>query len=115
MDHLFWYQGSCRSANVVFRNAAKDGKDNRTKDISSPEVIRQITDLLDQLPVSGDIMMSMGPTNVTTLTLDCDKGKYEIHFFGSRIKTPRTSFFASERPEEKALFNLLQKIGASGD
>lgn len=110
-DKLVWYQGNCRSANVVFRNITKGAVENRTEYISSPEVIHQITDLLDKLPISGDIMVSMGPTDMTTLTLDCDHSKYEIHFYGHRIKTPSTSFFASERPEEKALFNLLKEIG----
>jgi hypothetical protein len=107
-DKIVWYQGNCHSANVMFWD--KDSKETKTKHISSSDTIRQITDLLDKLPVSGDIMISMGPTNVITLTLDCDKSKYEIHFYGSRIKTPATSFYAGERPEEKALFKLLKAI-----
>lgn len=107
-DKLVWYQGKCHSANVIFWD--KDSKETKTKHISSSDTIRKITDLLDKLPVSGDIMISMGPTNVITLTLDCDKSKYEILFYGSRIKTPATSFFAGERSEEKALFNFLKEI-----
>ncbi len=55
-------------------------------------------------------MISMGVTEVTTLVLDCGNSKYEIQFYGNRIKTPATSFFANERPGEKALFKMLDKM-----
>jgi hypothetical protein len=109
-NNLFWYQGTCHSAEVTFHNIANKEKTTKLIHISDSKVIKQITDLLDKLPTSGDIMVSMGPTSVTRLTLNCNNLKYEIQFFGDRIKTPGTSFFSGERAEEKELYHLLKML-----
>lgn len=101
-----WYQGNCTSAQIVVVN--KKGE-KRVTEITDHKVISKITALLDKLPTKGDIMISMAPTTVTSLVLNCDGSSYTINYFGNKIKAPDTSFFAGKKPEETELFDLLNK------
>jgi hypothetical protein len=111
---MFWYRGNCRSAEVEFYRAASDYAAQRTKKISDPKKIEEITSLLDRLPVVGDIMIKLGPTaSHIKLILNCDTSDYEIHFYADKLRTPDTSFFSDHKPEELALISLLKAANES--
>jgi hypothetical protein len=113
-EELFWYRGNCRSAQVEFYRAASDRTPRRTKTISDPRKIEEITGLLDRLPVAGEEMIKMGPTaSHIKLKLSCETSDYEIHIYADKLRTPDTSFFSGHKPEELALISLLKAADGS--
>ena len=111
MSHdLSWYVGTCISARIAVYKKAKDSNPHKIKTITDAAMIMQITRLLDQLPVKGDIMIKWSEeVPLIKLILHCQNSSYVILFYGNNIQTPATSFFKPQLPAERTLVDLLKK------
>ncbi len=112
IDYDFKCDNCSRIKIELFKKANQD-RPARTVEISDTATITKIQNILDKLPTDGEIMISMIAVDVIRVTMFSNTGDVYFEYHNNRLKTPGTSYYAREVPEEKELLKLLKGLVAA--
>jgi hypothetical protein len=81
--------------------------------VSDQAVITDLMTRIKALPTRGEIMIKMGPVELTELIFEADGVSDEIAFYGKRLKTTDTSFYADSKIDRE-IFHHVDKLFRKG-
>ena len=81
--------------------------------VSDPALIKELVAQIRALPTAGEKMIKMGPVEVTELSFEAEDTSDVVAFYGKRLKTPATSFYADSKIDAE-LFQRVDQIFRKG-
>lgn len=96
---------------ITCTDYTKEEKSSKKREINDVSIINQITSLLEALPKTGNVMLSLVPSVIYEVTaLKDNKPLGFFEFYGDNLKTEDTSFYKGDEEiskNESILFNLI--------
>ena len=100
----------CTLIKIELFEKANHNTPAKTVEIGDMTTIVKIQNIMDKLPTDGEVMISMIAVDVIRVTMFSNIRDMYFEYYNNRLKTPGTSYYAGEIPEEKELLMLLKGL-----
>lgn len=110
-DKAWFANHDCQEVTIQHHKKAENKIPTKSKTITDSETIQTMVNLIEKMPIDGDIYVSFSSSvSVTKAIFKCADHTSVIEFYNGKVKTPGTSFYAREVPEESVVFKKLMDL-----